>query len=369
MHTAKLLVAPTLSLAMLAHLPAQTVHQVGIFGFPTIQAAIQAASPGDIVRVDPGQHLAFTLDKGLTILGSAAGGTSILSFGTTSFPLVNVPAGQIAHLGNLQFATMTISGHVTLDRCSFAGPQPRLVIANAVAHMQHCTIQSAGTGAGAPLATLFMDNASVFASDCAFHGVTSGPFGAPGTAIAINGSTFHGSRLTVAAGTGTSPVAVPALVADAASTVQLCDSVLSTTSGPCPLVVSNGRMARCTLTPNCAPLPVLPMLGVSRGLSNPPALGIPFSLTFHTDPGALVFPWAALDLAPTSVPFLTSALLLDTATAFPAALLIADPTGLAVGTWSIPASVTLQYRTLWFQGFAGLTLPLPISVAAGGVIR
>src|SRR5262245_53041621 len=174
MQIAKLFVGSALSLAMVAHVPAQTVHHVGAFGFSTIQAAIDAASPGDIVLVDPGLHAAFTLNKGVTILGSVGGGTSILSFGP-SFPLVSVPAGQIAHLVALQCTTMTIgSGQATIDRCSFTGAQPRLAIANAVVHLQRCTIQNTSPGVGTPLATLFLDNANVFASDCTFSGVGAG---------------------------------------------------------------------------------------------------------------------------------------------------------------------------------------------------
>jgi hypothetical protein len=370
MLTAKLSGVPALAIAIVAHLPAQTVHHVGGFGFATIQAAIQAASPGDIVLVDPGLHAAFTLDKGLTIVGSTSGGTSILSFGNTAVPVVDVPAGQIAHLLHLQFTTMRVAGgQVTVDRCSFTGARPRLNITNAVAHLQRCSVIPTGNGVGAPEPTVFVHDADVFASDCTIHGLPGSPFGAPGTAIAINLSTFHGSHLTVAAGTFASTVAVPALVADAASTVQLSDSVLSTTSGPCPVVATNGRVARCTLTPSCTPLPVLPMLGAARTLSSPPQLGLPFSIEFRGDPGALVLPWAALDLVPANVPFLTSALLLDTATAFPAGLLVADPNGLATGTWSIPAAAVLQHRTLWFQGFSGPVLPLASSVVCGGVIR
>jgi hypothetical protein len=369
MQPAKLF-GSTLSVVLVAHLPAQTVHHVGVLGFATIQAAIQAASPGDIVRVDPGVHAAFTLDKGLTIVGSAAGGTSILSFGNTAVPIVDVPAGQTAHLVQLQFTTMRIvGGQVTVDRCAFTGSRPRLNITNAVAHLQHCSVIPTGNSVGAPEPTVFVHAAAVFASDCTIHGLPGSPFGAPGTAIAVNLSTFHGSHLTVAAGTSPSTAAVPAVAADAASTLQLSDSVLSTTSGPCPVVATNGRIARCTLTPSCSPLPALPMLGAARVLANPPQLGLPFSIEFRGDPNALVLPWAALDLVPASVPFLTGALLIDAATAFPAGVLVADPNGVATGTWSIPSAVVLQHRTIWFQGLSGTTLPLASSVACGGVIR
>lgn len=370
MHKVKLFLAPALSLATLAYLPAQTVHHVGVFGHATIQAAIAVANPGDIVRVDPGTHAAFTLDKGLTIVGSAAGGTSILSFGTTSIPTIHVPAGQIAHLIDLQFTTMTVGGgQVTIDHCSFTGTQPRLVITNAVAHMQQCVIQSTGTSVSGPFATLMLDSAELFASDCVVRGIDASPFAMPGTAMAVNLSTFHGNRMTITAGAGTSTLAVPALAADAASTVQLCDSTVTTTSGPCPLVASNGRMARCTLSPNCSPLPTLPMLGIWRTQSLPPRIGQTLSLDFHGDPGAPIFPWAALDLVPTHVPQLTSALLLDLNTAFPAGLLIADATGRATGTWAIPATPALQHHAIWLQGISGTSLPLASSVAAGGTIR
>jgi hypothetical protein len=370
MLTAKLFGVASLSVVIVSPLPAQTVHHVGAFGFATIQAAIQAASPGDVVLVDAGLHAAFTLDKGLTVVGSATGGTSILSFGNTAVPVIDVPAGQIAHLVQMQFTTMRIvGGHVTIDRCSFTGARPRLNITNAVAHLQRCSVIPTGNTVGAPDSTVFVHDAEVFASDCTIHGLPGSPFGAPGTAIAINLSTFHGSHMTVAAGTFASTFAVPALVADAASTVLLSDSVLSTTSGPCPVVATNGRMARCTLTPNCSPLPVLPMLGAARTFANPLQLGLPFSIDFHGDPNGLVLPWAALDLVPANVPFLSGALLIDPTTAFSAGLLVADPNGLATGTWSIPSAPVLQHRTLWFQAFAGVSLPLASSVACGGVIR
>ncbi len=369
MHKVRLFLAPAISLVVLAHASAQTVHHVGVFGFLTIQAAISAASPGDIVRVDPGTHGPFTLDKGLTIIGSAAGGTTILSFGSTFAPTVTVPAGQVAHLVDLAFMTMTIGGgQVTLDRCAFTGSQPRLVIANAVVHMQHCGFQGAGN-VTAPFPPLMLDTAEVFASDCVVRGLDGTPFALPGTAIAINASTFHGTGMTIAAGTGASPVAVPAVVADAASTVQLCDSTITATSATCPVMASRGGLARCTLLPNCSPLPPLPMLGVSRTSSLPPQIGQTLSLAFHSDPGALVFPWASLGLTVTRVPVLTSALLLDLNTAFPAGLLVADASGLAVGAWSIPATTALQYRTIWLQGFCGTSLPLASSVAVGGTIR
>ncbi len=360
--------AVCLSAGLAAALPCQTVHQVGVFGFSTINAAIAAASPGDIVLVDPGTHAPFVLDKALTIRGTPGLSTNVITFGSVR-SAVNLPAGQTAHFTHLQFGGLAVgSGQVTFDSCSFVGAQPQLRIANSVVHLQSCTVQSNGAIALAD-ASLSLQQASMFASGCTILGADGSPFSAPAPAISMTASQLFASNLTVRAGSGSSAVPVPAVVADAQSHLQLADSTLSTTLAPCPIVGGNGRIDRCVLTPACSPLPALPVLGATRLGSQPPRLGMPFGAEFHAGPGDLVVTWAAFELSPTAHPLLSSPLLVPAGTAFPAGWFVANASGVATGLWQIPQDPALVHREVWIQGLSGLSLPVRASVAVGGLVR
>lgn len=78
------------------------------FDFTLIQAAIDASSPGDVIRVSPGTYSSFRLDKAVSVLGSGASqsllirqeGTSL--FGTPTWePVIEISAlpGGSARVG------------------------------------------------------------------------------------------------------------------------------------------------------------------------------------------------------------------------------------------------------------------------------
>lgn len=347
------------ALSLVASLQAQTVHQVGVGGFLTIDAAIQVASPGDVIVVGPGQHAPFHLTKGLTIRGT--GQTQVLSFGPQQ-PTVAIPAGQTAHLARLQMTTMHCSGRLTIDRCTFVGGLPQLTIAQASVVMQRCTVTGTSTSLIATQATTVIQDSEVFAVDCTFRGVTGFVTGTG--AITLANSSLFGSNLTIEAGGG--PASTAALVADATSEVVLSDSTIAAPTTPCALVASQGRLDRCQLAPPCAPLPTQPVLGTSR--PSDPSIGHPLTVAFRSLPGDVVFVWAAFEVEATPLAVLDGPALLPLASAYPAAVLVTDAFGSASASWPIPFSPALQHRTIWLQGIRGAALPLQASVVVGGLL-
>ena len=85
------------------------VHTVGPPGsgadFTTIQAAIDAASPGDTVLVSAGSFPGFSLSKPLLVVGAGSGATTLTSiypFGT-AVSVSGVPAGEVAAVSGMAF--------------------------------------------------------------------------------------------------------------------------------------------------------------------------------------------------------------------------------------------------------------------------
>lgn len=78
----------------------------------TIQAAIDAASPGDLVLVRPGAYDAFVSTKGLTLVGDDG---ALVRAGTT---ILSLPAGEPVALSKLELAGLDVlacAASVVLD--------------------------------------------------------------------------------------------------------------------------------------------------------------------------------------------------------------------------------------------------------------
>lgn len=91
--------------------------------FTSIQAAIDAAQPGDVLRVKAGSYAAFTLDRGLSILGEPGirpfvAGLSRLQAGQTTGPI------SIAGLELGSLEVLGASGPVLLDDLEVNGELP-----------------------------------------------------------------------------------------------------------------------------------------------------------------------------------------------------------------------------------------------------
>ena len=147
----------SLLLALLLCVPADTltVDDDGLHAdFPSLVAAVAAASAGDILQVEAGNYDPFILTKNIMILGPADGprpkvqGRSVIS---------GVTGAMIGGLDFGSFAADSVPGSLLLDDCTFGvGGLPSvasstldLVSCDAV-EVQRCTVHglddSAGTG-------------------------------------------------------------------------------------------------------------------------------------------------------------------------------------------------------------------------------
>ncbi len=112
------LVCSLLLAATTAPAVAQSLHHVGNGNLPTIQAAIDAAAPGDVIEVGAGVYPAFQLDKPLTIAAEPSALVQIVSNGTID---LNLQPGHRVHLGGLDIDASAMHVHggiVSAERCT-----------------------------------------------------------------------------------------------------------------------------------------------------------------------------------------------------------------------------------------------------------
>jgi hypothetical protein len=361
---------PLSSLLILASIASpQTTHLVGPGGFADLNLALAAATDGDILLVQPGSYPTFLTTLGVTIRALVPGTVTLLPGLGTIF---NLQPGKSAHvLGVNTSALFVTGGSISLDQCTIAGTPTGfggLFAQDCTLHLQSCTVRGLPAFGGPPPGALRAFNSVVTGVDCTIEGVTAlGTWGYPGAAVEVQNTELRLASSIVRGGNGLfSPVAY-AVSADAASSVWLSDCTLSTTLTSCPVDATSGRLARCTLTPNCSALPSGEGLGARR--TSPLQNGAPFSVEFRDEPNRAVVVWAAFELQTTSSPLLEQSALLAQASAFPLATVVTDALGIAGASWPIPAGSMFVDRTLWLQAAAGISLPVQTSVVVGGVVR
>ena len=380
----------------------QSVLIVGPGGFATIQAAVDAAVDGDVVRIAPGIYNNFICTKGLTLLCDPPGTVRITRLTSapsgTSFsmtPLVT-PAQQL-RLCDLVFdqypvfgfSSVGISGGVSsIERCTFVGSQnPMLTVAAyATAVMRHCTLQ----GVGAPL---FVTSSShVTASQCTF---TSGPaigISSFNAAVIVQGSTAQFSNCTMTG--GSLPPVISGVgggpgIQASASTVWVVDCVIrggnSVTAGILggPAIVSSlGTVYhdRCTLiggTSPSGPVPVIfgaaqaqPMLAAtSSGFGLQPASKL--RVVFTAAPRDPLFVLATTEVQPAAVvPFTQQPSFgFQAPVGIIVAAVFTDERGSASVTIPVPNTPSVLHTGLWVRGIDAVSVPLQASPVVGGVIR
>lgn len=371
-----LLLCPILAIAV--GLPSQTVHLVGPTGFAQIRDAIAVAAAGDIIEVAGGTYAPFTAGVAVTI--RRVGPTPVSVLFNAAFPeqftTFSPPVGLVTHVIGIHFdkaplfappiytGVAVVSGRVTFDECSFIsfGP-PALEVDGATVHLQGCSLTGnnyllLGNAVGT---ALYANQAIVTAVDSAMRAFQFGLL--PSTrAVQLVNSTMQGSHLQLQSQLG------PVLDASH-STVWLSDSALRVT-GMGPINPLGAQLSRCTLQLRNGPITFVTgttQLGVSR--VTPIERGTNFTLDYQAGANQFVVILASSGLDTVRFgPLLKQPSWLD-ATAFSAALLLADGTGLASVTWPIPSTPSLVNQTLWLDGVSGLGFPLQVSPVVGGVVR
>lgn len=375
-------------------LPAQATLLVGPGGFAEIRDALAVAAPGDRVQVMPGIYSHFEANVGVDLHAAIPGTVEVaaslayitpgcifchLMEGITSFAPTG---GHELHVSGIKFIANQVQvgfwqvqhrvevtgGRVTFSDCEFEGingrfANPLLTIDSAAVHLQGCDLHA--SGALITVHALQATNADVTAVDCYLQPSASSGFSAGGNGLRLSGSRMHGSGLTLRGSF------LGAAVQVTASELWISDSEFVAGSA-CAAAGDLGvaHFDRCVFPPPPANCPVLAdnavLLGVMRPL--PPAAGAPFELRFATTPNGLVAVVASYGLGSQVVPGLLAApSWLALPSAFPAALLVADATGVAAAIWNLPASAV--GGGLWLQGVGASVLPLPTSPVAGGVVR
>lgn len=358
-------------------LPAQ--HVVGPGGLPQISSALAIAAPGATIHVLPGVYQPFAVNIACTIRALSPGSVTILLAGTQAATTIAPPAGAVVHLAGLDFdaagsvspSTTSIvsisSGRVTLDECTitstnaWVGP---LVIQNATAHLQHCTVGANGAMGVHP--GMRATNSQVTAIDSTFRGSPPTslphPTGQPG--VDLSGSTFHASGCSIYSGVEFLARALNAT----GGQVWLSDSTVIA-SGCTIWSTGTAVVERCTLSSApCMATSSENLLGVSRlnALQN----GGTFDLTYHTIPNGYAAIFASQELATLTIPGLhAETQWLGGLGIINLGVVFADGLGHASASWAIPAGTWLIDQPLWFQGLTGFALPLQLSPVAGGVIR
>ncbi|MGE3173080.1 MAG: hypothetical protein AB7O97_10685 [Planctomycetota bacterium] len=369
--------------------PAQATLLVGPGGFAQLDAAIAAASPGDFVQVATGTYLPFTCSKGVTI--AAAPGADVRILPTPSLAaaatVFQIPAGQSARVFGLHFdtaalrvqTTRVLAGTATFELCSFTGSFPQsetLLVQNASAWLRGC--QMGALDSDSPCAALRAQNAAVAAVDCDFVGSrarNSVSDGGPG--VDASGSSLHLSRCQLRGGdSGGSFVGGEAVRTDRGDLTWISDSVL--TAGAAvgipnvPLHYTGAtppHIARTSRNGSFGP-PVIQdhLVGFAEATQTLQRGGV-YRVDWQTLPnGVLAVLFSdELDAQP---PILTLE-----STWLPAlgtqwlATLVADGTGRATFTATVPNSPALRDIGVWLHAGDPLATPWRAAPPVGGLLR
>ncbi|MBL8754267.1 MAG: hypothetical protein JNK15_13275 [Planctomycetes bacterium] len=383
-------------------LTAQTVRIVPDH-FPTIDAAIQAAAPGDVVhvRTQPTPYPPFTIDRPVAIVGSAIDGQApTVGVAAGAAITVNLQPGQRASVtridaaptsgATLTKAVVANGGHLTLEDCRFlAGHDPAgntglagVDVTDTDLVLLFTRIEG-GTAAAALRATT--SRVSLVSSRC---------FGANpnGAGVVVQDSTLHGNDAWLLGGENfLNAAGGPALVVGGASQVWLTDSTVRSGMGsPAGSAIVNSTATPVELR---ATVPTLalsfggatpPPVVVGPTVVNPNLLRLRWSEQLYRR-GTLRLgqPWFVHTTGPANTPVLLAFSFAPSATAAlvtrqPALLpgdvaamflLLTDPSGTASFGGSVPNTAALVGAGLWAQSIAGTGLPFEASPFAGAVVR
>lgn len=371
-----------------------------------IPAAIQAASPGDVVQLlaSVAPYEPFTLDKGVTIRGDGATigywpGFSIFSI------TVAVPPGQVAHVEDIDLTSAyspfgggscqvnVASGTVRFEQTAFGtGNGPALKIQAGDVVLLDCTATAwVDVLPDAPIVvdggSLTMSNCSVTATRDACHpvGCFVGQIGAS-PALSANGGSVHAQACTF---TGGDHTGVGGTVGDGAPAVSVSGALASfaactfvggdSSNGAGGAALSNTGSNTLALR-GAALQPGAPGGAASQGpvdlnatlaalqVSSAWVVGATSTLTV-TGPTAAPFAiFYAPDAAPTSgAPVVPEPIWAISGFNIRTGLL--DATGSASSALAIPNVTALTGEVLLLQAFSLSTATVNGSPLSGGLIR
>lgn len=383
--------------------PAQTTWTVTS---PTgIDAAIQSASPGDVIVLSPPRSQTtwkvfepFTVSKGLTIRGQGNRVGYEPQFSKFNVS-VDVPVGQVAHFEDLDFTyayspfgsggtTVSVAGGVLrVEDCALRranGSALRVTDADVTVVRSTVVALNDLYGAGAALegtnASLALRGCTVTGGDAGCHPVgcfvsenppvpgicvtgsrlqieggtiTGGsqiaPFvgvGAP--AIEATNSTVSLAGVSLVAG-ATSGVPVAAIVSISSTPVEMSNvSVVAGTPQFVGPVTSNAPLVRLDIAPSW-----------QRGTTS--------TVSVTGSPNALFSLWYAPAMTPAATPLVVEPVWI--LGGIPLVNGVLDGAGLASAQLRVPAATPTSLASIWLQAFSGTALPLRASVIAGGVVR
>lgn len=340
----KLLLPTLLTLATTAS--AQTLWTVGPGAgqFPTIGAAVAAASAGDRIEVLPGAYPGFTVDKGVAITGRDAVVVAISPPNTGGIVVQDVPAGERAVISGIRldgrFASVTVrnnAGRVLLDRLVQPTGETLVITDSPGTSVDNCRIGHSATVRGSRGVTI---RASVFfpaePTTFAREGLTIENSDVELTATRVEaGSFYFGANAGILLRNGNLRLRGPSNVV----------RVLQTRGGPGNAILASGS-ATLELDPGTelrsfAGAP--PVAGVTPSFRQRPSLhastqplpGAVNVTLFDGRPGANYAMFVSLPSGPTAVP------------------------GLDTSTWlDLPGAVLATSGVLGADGRATATLPL-----------
>lgn len=339
---------------------AQTVRDVGPNGYATIQAAVDAAAPGDTIVCAAGVYPTFAVGKSLTITTQPSALVQVL---TTAAITIDLQPMDRVHLGGLDIeadAVRQTGGIVSMERCTLR-TRLGMRVQTGMAALRWC---ASGASAGSGME---MIDGHLHASECTFSTAAAGSLTIEHGGVAVRGQGT--CQLSVCTLLGawpadpTRPWPTTGLLQPTtpANTARIWANDCVFVGGFHPTGVLGPAMAVPTTTASQVRLHRCAITGLAIGnFINAPVIGIQtpvdmtiggtFTTTMRGDPGQpLLFYGGATIFGPIPIPEVEQPAL----GFFDAGILgiaLGDAQGRADFPFQVPNLPTLRHAAIWWRG-------------------